>query len=467
MSYRYCLSLFFGAFILLSGTITASYGQTDDAETNAALNILPLSSLSPILKDVVPTVVNVAVQGDLPPFRRFYDENNEDGPIFGPEIPRRFESLGSGVVIDSEKGYLITSAHVVQSADLITITLHDGTRLNGEILGTDPETDIAVIQVNTDNVDLPSIEIGDSDDLNVGDFVVAIGNPYGLNTSGRGQTATFGMVSALGRTDINVDGLENYIQTDAAINPGNSGGPLLDLNGKLVGINTAIVAPIKGNVGIGFAIPSNMAMQVYDQLVEFGSIRRGVIGIFVQPLTPEIANALGMSDIEGALVTQVTPGSPAEQAGLQASDIITAINGNPISYAPQVKSIVGLLRSGTKINMNIIHNGEEQTVQATIVDIKKQEEELQARNQYLFGIALRDYSEVSPTQGLIKGVQVLGATENSPGWIAGIRPGDIIINANNQEVNSTDDLQRISGQTKEQLLLHVIREPGALFLVIK
>ena len=466
MSIRYCLSFFCSVF-LLSGLLTAGYAQTDNDQIDEPQIQLPLSSLSPVLTTVVPTVVNVAVQGDLPPFRRFYDDGDDTAPGFGLDIPRRFESLGSGVIIDQDKGHIITSAHVVQGADLITITLHDGTRLNAEVLGADPDTDIAVLQVDTEGVQLPSIEIGDSDALNVGDFVVAIGNPYGLNTSGRGQTATFGMISALGRTDINVDSLENFIQTDAAINPGNSGGPLVDLNGKLIGINTAIVAPIQGNVGIGFAIPSSMVMQVYEQLVEFGSIRRGIIGIFVQPLTPEIADALDMSDVEGALVTQVTPSSPADEAGLEAGDIITAINGIPISYAPQVKSIVGLLRSGTKINMNIIHAGEEQTVQATIVDAKKQEDDLQLKNRYLFGLALRDYSEVSPTQGRIKGVQVLGANENSPGWVAGIRPGDIIVNANGEKVASTDDLQQITENTTEQLLIHIIRGPGALYLVIK
>lgn len=303
-----------------------------------------IPSMAPVLKNIMPAIVNVAVQGYLPneisaPGAAAEEEaqNNRRSRQL-PEKGRKFESIGSGVIVDPKQGVIITNDHVIRNATLITITLQDGRRLKAKLIGGDSETDLAVLKIDAKN--LKSLPIGDSDQLQVGDFVVAIGNPFGLNSFGNSQSATFGIVSALKRSDLNIEGVENFIQTDAAINPGNSGGALVNSKGELIGINTAILSPYGGNVGIGFAIPINMAKDVAQQIIKYGSIHRGLMGIFVQHLTPELAQAMGYpEDFQGALVAQVNPGSPAEFAGLKAGDIITQINNTKITQGTQVKQL--------------------------------------------------------------------------------------------------------------------------------
>ncbi|MFZ4077128.1 MAG: trypsin-like peptidase domain-containing protein, partial [Legionellaceae bacterium] len=285
-----------------------------------------LPTLAPVLQRAMPAIVNVAVQGVITDNMPLMDEQEpQDRNQSTQEKSRKFQSIGSGVIIDPKEGIIITNDHVIRHAELITVTLNDGRRLKARLIGGDSETDVAVLKIDANH--LKSLPIGNSDSIEVGDFVVAIGNPFGLNSFGNSQSATFGIVSAMKRSDLNIEGIENFIQTDAAINPGNSGGALVNVKGELVGINTAIISLSGGNVGIGFAIPINMAKDVAQQIIKFGSVHRGLMGIFVQHLTPELAQAMGYSEnFKGALIAQVNEGSPAETAGLKAGDIITQIN---------------------------------------------------------------------------------------------------------------------------------------------
>lgn len=427
-------------------------------------------TLAPVLKTVMPAIVNVAVQGVIPaglPVNNGKDDNQgEDNPqSASQDKPRKFQSIGSGVIVDPQNGIIITNDHVIRNATLITITLNDGRRLKARLIGSDSETDLAVLKIEAKN--LKSLPIGDSDKAEVGDFVVAIGNPFGLNSFGNSQSATFGIISALKRSDLNIEGIENFIQTDAAINPGNSGGALINTRGELIGINTAILSPYGGNVGIGFAIPVNMAKDVVQQLIKFGSIHRGLMGIFVQHLTPELAQAMGyQEDFQGALVAQVNEDSPAEKAGLKAGDIIIQINDTKITQATQVKTTISLLRVGSNAKIVIKRDGKELTLTAEVTDIKKHEQKLQANNPFLYGLALRSYEQDSPLHGHIIGVQIAGATENSAGWRAGLRPGDVIISANKQPIKDVKSLQSIAQNKKQELLVQILRGPGAMYLLI-
>ncbi|MBM3506968.1 MAG: Do family serine endopeptidase [Alphaproteobacteria bacterium] len=323
-----------------------------------------IPTLAPLLQSVTPGVVNIAtatamrVPGPLlrdPFFRQFFE--------FGPGRPlQRFsQSSGSGVIVDARRGYVLTNHHVIQDADQVTITLTDGRQLDARVIGTDSETDIALLQVQAEN--LTAVPMGDSTGVRVGDFVVAIGNPFGL-----GQTVTSGIVSALGRGGINVEGYEDFIQTDAAINPGNSGGPLIDLNGKLIGINTAIIGPAGGNVGIGFAVPIAMARAVMDQLIEHGEVRRGRLGIDIADLTPRLRGELGVDRATGVVVVGIEPGSAADKGGLRRGDVITGINGQPTSQARDLRNRVGMLRPGDEVELAIVRGSRAQTIEVTLAD---------------------------------------------------------------------------------------------------
>lgn len=426
-----------------------------------------LPSMAPILKPVMPAIVNVAVQGFIP-FSKTDDEPSENPRQPQQkqfEKPKKFESIGSGVIIDPKNGLIITNDHVIRNANQITVTLQDGRHLKAKLIGGDSDTDIAVLKVEADN--LKSLPIGDSDQLEVGDFVAAIGNPFGLNNFGNSQSVTFGIISALKRTDLHIEGVENFIQTDAAINPGNSGGALINNKGELIGINTAIISPYGGNVGIGFAIPVNMARNVVEQLVQFGSVHRGLMGIFVQHLAPELAVSMGYSkDLQGALVSQVNENSPAETAGLKAGDIITQINDTKITQATQVKISISLLRVGSEASIWILRDGKTLTLKATVTDIQQHEQKLQSSNPFLYGLSMRTFEQDSPLHGNIIGVQITGATENSAGFRAGLRPGDIIISANKIPTPDVKALQDQAKGKKEELLVQVLRGPGAMFMLI-
>src|SRR5271165_4200774 len=347
-----------GGIALTAGTLCPALAGAPIPEVGGA----PMQSLAPVVSRVTPGVVGISVRGRVrednpllqdPLFRRFFNLQQQQ------PIERETQATGSGVIVDAAQGYVLTNSHVTENATSIEVTTKDNRHLKAKLIGRDPETDIAVLQIPSGN--LTAVPMGDSDRLQVGDFVLAIGNPFGL-----GQTVTSGIVSALGRSNLGIEGYEDFIQTDASINPGNSGGPLADLQGRIVGINTAILAPGGGNIGIGFAVPINMARQVMDQLVHYGEIRRGRIGVAIQDLTPDIAQALGTSQTQGAVIARVEPGSPAERAGLRTNDLVIAINGAPMRSGTELRNRVGLSRIGDEVELTVERGGTERTVSVRI-----------------------------------------------------------------------------------------------------
>lgn len=419
-------------------------------------------SLAPMLDNTIPSVVNiftrtrVAVQQSPllsdPFFRRFFSL-----PDAQPR-ERTEQSLGSGVVVDGEHGYIVTNHHVIDKADEISVNLHDGRTLKATLVGSDPETDIAVLKV--DNGKLAALPMSDSERLRVGDFVVAIGNPFGL-----GQTVTSGIVSALGRSGLGIEGYEDFIQTDASINPGNSGGALVNLRGELVGINTAILSKSGGNVGIGFAIPINMAREIMGQLIEHGEIRRGSMGAQAQDLTPELAAAFNIKSHQGAVVSQVSSGSPAAKAGLRTGDVITHINERPIKDASDVRNRIGMLRIGEKVELRLLRDGKQLTLRALIEEPEVVAIEGEKLHPRLSGAVLANVAEET-VRGRIEGVVVAEIAPGSAAMLAGLRRGDLIAQANRREVHNIDELQA-AVLPDRALLLNIQRRDGALYLVLQ
>jgi Do/DeqQ family serine protease len=320
-------------------------------------------SLAPMLARVTPGVVNIAVRGRVreqnpllqdPFFRRFFDLPQDVRPR-----ERETQATGSGVIVDAVRGYVLTNGHVVANATRIEVTTKDNRRFVAKLVGRDPDTDVAVLQIPA--TDLVAVPIGDSDRLQVGDFVLAIGNPFGL-----GQTVTSGIVSALGRSGLGIEGYEDFIQTDASINPGNSGGPLVNLHGECVGINTAILAPGGGNIGIGFAVPINMARRVMDQLIRYGEVKRGRIGVAIQDLTPDLAEAMRTSHTTGAVIARVEPGSPAARAGLRNGDLVLKANGMPVRSGTQLRNLIGLTQVGSAVDLTIDRHGSQYQVAVNV-----------------------------------------------------------------------------------------------------
>jgi Do/DeqQ family serine protease len=349
--------------LVVSGGIALTTGIVSPVLAGAPIPLAdgaPVQTLAPVVSRITPGVVGISVRGRVrednpllqdPMFRRFF--NLQQQPV-----ERETQATGSGVIVDAAQGYVMTNAHVVENASNIEVTTKDNRRLTAKLIGRDSDTDIAVLQIPSGS--LTAVPIGDSDRLQVGDFALAIGNPFGL-----GQTVTSGIISALGRSGLGIEGPEGYedfIQTDASINPGNSGGPLVDLQGRVVGINTAILAPGGGNIGIGFAVPINMARQVMDQLVNYGEIKRGRIGVAIQDLTPDLAQALGTRHTQGAVIARVDPGSPAERAGLRTNDLVVAINGAPMRSGTELRNRVGLSRIGDEVELTVERGGAERNV---------------------------------------------------------------------------------------------------------
>ncbi len=350
--------------LVVSGGIALTTGIVSPVLAGAPIPLAdgaPVQTLAPVVSRITPGVVGISVRGRVrednpllqdPMFRRFF--NLQQQPV-----ERETEATGSGVIVDAAQGYVMTNAHVVENASNIEVTTKDNRRLTAKLIGRDPDTDIAVLQIPAGG--LTAVPIGDSDRLQVGDFVLAIGNPFGLS-----QTVTSGIVSALGRSGLGIEGYEDFIQTDASINLGNSGGPLVDLQGRVVGINTAILAPGGGNIGIGFAVPINMARQVMDQLISYGEIRRGRIGVAIQDLTPDLAQALGTRHTQGAVIARVEPGSPAERAGLRTNDLVVAVNGAPMRSGTELRNRVGLSRIGDEVELTVERGGTERNVTVRI-----------------------------------------------------------------------------------------------------
>jgi Do/DeqQ family serine protease len=423
-------------------------------------------SLAPMLKEVTPAVVNISVVGqsrvglnplfDDPFFRRFFDIPE------GGQLPPQ-QSAGSGVIIDAESGYVLTNHHVVESADEIVVTLADRRRFDAELVGSDADTDIALLKIDAGN--LTEIEMADSATLEVGDFVVAIGNPFGL-----GQTVTSGIVSALGRSGLQVEGrFQDFIQTDASINPGNSGGALVDVDGKLVGINTAIVAPAGGNVGIGFAVPVNMAREVTTQLLEYGEVRRGRLGIQIQDVTPDLAEALDLDIDRGAVITQVEPGSAAESAGLRAGDVIVEFNGTSVAGSNDLANKVGLVRVGAEVEIAFLRDGQRREVTATIgaatggtVTAGRG-----ATIERIQGAQFRNLDSTHPQYGRVQGVLIASVEPGSPAARNGLRQGDIITAVNRQNVTSVEELTDALGAAGAAIALNIVRDDARLFIVIQ
>ena len=354
--------------VVLALSLAAPFGAFQPAFAQSRTPVLeaqPAPSLAPLIKVVTPAVVNISVVTTSQPqdnplardpfFRRFFNVPDQ------PQTQQR-QAAGSGVIVDAARGYVMTNNHVVARADKIAVTLKDGRTLNAKLIGTDPGTDIAVVQIPAEN--LTALTFGDSGALEVGDYVVAIGNPFGL-----GQTVTSGIVSALGRSGLRIEGYEDFIQTDASINPGNSGGALVDLRGRLIGINTAIIAPSGGNVGIGFAVPINMARSVFDQIVQYGKVQRGRVGVQVQDVTPDIAGAIGMSQPTGALIARVEPNSPAAKSGLRQGDVVLSIDGTPVRNSADLRNRVGLVRVGESIDVTYRRGEDERSTKMKVAEI--------------------------------------------------------------------------------------------------
>ena len=416
-----------------------------------------IPSLAPLVERVSPAVVNIRVSQTVSSRPSFGDDAFRR--FFGlPDTPRgsrEVASAGSGVIVDAERGYILTNHHVVEDADEIQISLMDGDILDAEIVGSDPATDIALLKVEANG--LTEMPIGDSEVVRVGDFVLAIGNPFGLS-----HTVTSGIVSALGRTGISRDGYEDFIQTDASINPGNSGGALVNMRGELVGINSAIISRSGGNVGIGFAVPTEIASSIMRQILDFGEVRRGLLGVSIQTIDAEVARALESSVESGALVAFVEPGSAAETAGIQVDDIIVEVNEKKITGAAALRNTIGLMGSGEEVAIKYIRDGRTRSTSATL----GQQRVLRADvgGDIHPGLQGAQFAEVSPTG--TGGIEVTAVESDSPAAQRGLQAGDVITAVNRRPVRNLQQLTEIA-QNNRILFLLVQRDDRALMLQVR
>ncbi|MCG9562776.1 DegQ family serine endoprotease [Vibrio alginolyticus] len=415
-----------------------------------------LPSLAPMLEQVTPAVVSIAVEGkqvqrqQIPEQFQFF---------FGPEQTRErpFRGLGSGVIIDAQKGHIVTNYHVIDGADDIKVRLYDGREYDAELIGGDQMSDIALLKLEKAK-NLTQIKLADSDKLRVGDFTVAIGNPFGL-----GQTVTSGIVSALGRSGLNLENFENFIQTDAAINSGNSGGALVNLNGELIGINTAILGPNGGNVGIGFAIPSNMMKNLTEQIIDFGEVKRGMLGVQGGEITSELAEALGYESSKGAFVSQVVPDSAADDAGLKAGDIIVSINGKRIDTFSELRAKVATLGAGKEIELGVVRDGKNKTFDVTLGESTNNKTKAEKLHEGLTG------AELTNTTGndSATGVKVSSVAQGSPAEAYQLQKDDIIIGVNRQPVKNLAEFRAIVEKQPGVLALNIQRDDRTIYLVIR
>ena len=416
-----------------------------------------IPSLAPMLQNTTPAIVTISVEGtqvskqQIPEmFKRFFggpDEQVQERP---------FRGLGSGVIIDAEKGYVVTNNHVVDNADEITVKLNDGRELKAEKLGADEQSDIALLKIEPEK--LVALKLANSDKLRVGDFVVAIGNPFGLS-----QTVTSGIVSALGRSGLNIGGYEDFIQTDAAINRGNSGGALINLKGELVGINTAIFGPNGGNVGIGFAIPSNMMKSLVDQIIEFGEVRRGLLGILGQDVDAGLSEAMNLDVNKGAFVSEVNPDSAASKGGIEAGDIITKINGNEIHSFQELRAKIGSMGAGAEVKLTLLRKGKEKNVTVTLGDATGTVVAAREIHPALEGATLANGN----TERGIAGVEITEIEPRSPAARTGLQEGDIIVGVNRNRVNTLTELRGLMDESKGVIALNIQRGSSSLYLVIR
>ena len=443
--------------VLLSSTI-AMASLPVQAAMPQSLNGQTMPSLAPMLEQVTPGVVLISVRGTheveqrVPEAFKFFFGNPRQNQ--GQQKERQFRGLGSGVILDADKGYIVTNSHVINDADEIQITLKDGRQLEAKKIGGDEASDIALLQIDADG--LIAVKVADSDRIRVGDFAVAIGSPFGL-----GQTVTSGIVSALGRSGLNIENYEDFIQTDAAINSGNSGGALINLHGELIGINTAILGPNGGNVGIGFAIPSNMVQNLVNQIIEFGEVRRGVLGVAGRSVNSEIAKAMELDVSQGAFVEQVTKDSAADDAGIRAGDVITKINGKMIKTFNELRGKIGSIGAGKTIKITVIRkDGKEKTYSVTLKKSEMAKIEAVSLHRMLDGAELEN-----DEQG--NGIVVADIADNSPAASVGLRKGDIINGINRQRINNIGELRSYLNDHKGVFALNIQRNNSSLFLMIR
>ena len=431
------------------------------------------SSYAPIVQKVAPSVVTIFVSSSVPELSRLSDPDlNFFRPLFG-DIPWQSgalleHALGSGVIV-SPDGYILTNNHVLKNANEIQVTLSDGRTFTAKVVGTDPRTDIALIRVQADN--LPALTLADSDKVNVGDVVLAVGNPFGV-----GQTVSSGIVSGKNRgTSSDMD--EDFIQTDAAINPGSSGGALVDTDGRLIGINTAILSRSGGNQGIGFAVPSNLCRWVMDSLAKNGKVERGLLGVMIQNVTPDLAKALKLDRATGALVGDVTPASPADKAGLKSGDVITQLNGQPIEDTSQLKLRVTETTPGSQVHLVVNRNGESKAFDVTLGSVpenkvaKASESNGEARREALGGVSVTDLDQNTRAELKIpqnvQGAVITQVAPDSAAYEAGLRTGDVITELNRQPVkNAQDAVAETEKQRSNETLVKVWTTGGSYYLAV-
>ncbi|ODS61814.1 MAG: heat-shock protein [Arenimonas sp. SCN 70-307] len=417
-----------------------------------------LPSLAPMLEQVTPAVVNIYS-------RQVVSVRNPLAELFGmPGMPqqRSQQSLGSGVIVDAERGLVLTNHHVIENADEVSVTLSDGRTFEAEFIGSDPDTDVAVIRIPAE--DLVAIAVADSSRLRVGDFVVAVGNPFGL-----GQTVTSGIVSAVGRSGLQGLGYQNFIQTDASINPGNSGGALVNLRGELVGINTASFNPrgsAAGNIGLGFAIPANLAEEVKRQLLAYGEVRRGTLGLDSEDLGPRLASQLGLpANQRGAVVTRVYRGSPAETAGVRPGDLVVAINGERVDGAQALRNAEGLLPVDRQVRLDLLRDERRLSVQA-VLKARATEVEGRTLDARLAGATLAELPERFRQRGWF-GVVASKVEPGSRADRSGLRAGDYIRGVNRRRVDDLQAFQDVMAEPPRNLQLDVVRGNRTGYLVME
>ena len=483
-----------GAAVVAGSALAVSHSETSKSKSMAAAASVavdetpvsrtagPYSSFAPVVKKVTPGVVKVVTTtksasvsipdgfGFNDPFWRHFF-----GDQFGRQMPnRQFHTprqhgLGSGVIV-TEDGYILTNNHVVDNAEEVKVTLQDGREFTAKVIGRDAKSDIAVIKI--DAKDLPVVPMADSDKVQVGDIVLAIGNPFGV-----GQTVTTGIVSATGRGNLGIEDYEDFIQTDAAINPGNSGGALVDVEGRLIGVNTAIFSQSGGNQGIGFAIPSDLARKVMDSLVKYGQVTRGYLGVMIQDLTPALAKEFMLKETTGALVGDVVPKGPADKAGFKDGDVVLEYNGKKVADSRRLRLAVGETKPGTTVPVKILRDGATRTLQVTVQQLPGSEQLAQKNspngndNGTLNGVAVSDLDQQARQElkvpDSVKGVVITEVQPDSPAAEAGLKQGDVIQEINRRPVKTAEEAVRLTENTKDKVtLLRIWSNGGSHYVVV-